>query len=163
MDPQPRVQNSKTQANTLGLLLYIYAGIQGLFVLFMLAAVMFYGVTGVLAVSSGGNKNLNGAAVMAIIVVVYALMFLFGLVSMFFNIKSARELRNENRIAGKNMLLTASILNTVNFLAGGVCLLPFGVAMGVYGLWFIFSETGIRYFGAGSSRPPSPIEYFEDR
>jgi hypothetical protein len=150
--------NTQSQANTLGILLWIYAGIQSLFALLMVLIIVLYGVGGVMALIQGGADAAPGAAIMLVFVALYAVLFCIGVTSIVLNIKAGNRLKQPYP-APKNLLIASSIGNLLSFLCGGICLAPFGIALGVYGLWFTLSDTGTAYFQGGVTTPPAVGQY----
>ncbi|HLA95896.1 MAG TPA: hypothetical protein VK612_09260, partial [Pyrinomonadaceae bacterium] len=155
MNPQIKANST---ANTLSILLFIYAGIQSLFALLFVLIILLYGVGGVMAVVQGGKDAVPGAAVMLVFVFIYALLVAIGIAAVVLNIKAGRQLRNSSP-ASKNLLLASSIGNLLSCMCGGLCLAPFGIALGVFGLWFTLSDTGTAYFAGGITTPPQIDQY----
>lgn len=148
----------KQHANTLSILLFIYAGLQCLFALFIAIFVVFYGGFGLYVAATGGSDAAAGAAMMFIFVAIYVVMLVFGIVSIFLNIKAGMRLK-KTEPASKNLLLASSIMNLLSFICGGICLAPFGIGIGIFGLWFTLSDVGKYYFQGGISTPPQPHQY----
>lgn len=158
------MNNIRNQAETLGLFFWIYSGLQAVFALFYVAIILIYGVSGVLMLVNARNASDAAPAFGMIIVFVifFAIILLLGVVSMVLNIKAGKQLRGPG-IASKNAIIAASIGSIVSFICGGICILPFAVAMGVYGIWFAVSETGNAYFsGKGNINPP-PVQNYQFR
>jgi len=65
-------------------------------------------------------------------------------------------------IGGWKLLKEKSSARTWGIIASIICLLgfPFGTAIGVYGLWFLFGEEGKRFYSGGGNMannfPPPP-------
>ncbi len=151
--------NPQSQANTLSILLWIYAGIQSLVALLFILIILIYGVAGVMALVQGGSEAAPGVGVMLVIIIIYAVLVAIAIASIILNIKAGIRLK-KTVPASKNLLLASSIGNLLSFLCGGICLAPFGIALGVYGLWFTLSDVGTRYFAGGIATPP-PINRYD--
>lgn len=148
----------RNQANTLSILLWIYAGIQSLVAVLFLFIILLYGVGGVLALVQGGSEAAPGAAIMLVFVLIYAVLVAIAIASIILNVKAGMQLK-KTIPASKNLLLASSIGNLLSFLCGGICLAPFGIALGVYGLWFTLSDVGTTYFSGGIATPPPVNRY----
>lgn len=155
------MNNHKSQADTLGLLLWIYAGIQVFFALLILFIVLLYGISGIVMMATA--RNASDAVPAAVITVVYVAIFVvllvFGVTSIILNVKAGRQLRSDT-IASKNLVIASAIGNFLSFMCGGMCLAPFGIGLGIFGLWFVLSDTGRAYFsGLGINSPP-PVQNY---
>ena len=152
--------NPNQQANTLGILLWIYAGVQSLFALFILLIIALYGVSGVMMAVSGGSDAAAGVGIMAVVVIIYGVILAIGVTSIVLNIKAGGGLKRTEP-ASKNLLLASSIGNILSWFCGGICLAPFGIAMGVYGLWFTLSDVGSAYFQSRGINTPPRIDQYD--
>lgn len=150
--------NHQSQAETLGILLWIYAGVQSLFALIIALVILLYGIGGVLAIVQGGSDAAPGAVIMIVFVLIYVVLLGVGITSIILNIKAGNRLKQPTP-APKNLLIASAVGNFLSFLCGGMCLAPFGIALGVYGLWFTLSDTGTAYFNHGIETPPPIGEY----
>jgi hypothetical protein len=151
-------------ANLLGIFSFIFAGIQGLALLFVgLYVVMMAFV--IVASLVGENTTDAGAYIVpGVIAAVFAVMGAIGLTNVILNIKLGRALRSTTPPSSKRVIVT-SIFNICSFLCGGVFILPFGMALGIFGIVFATSENGKAYLnGTPSNRiltPPQPVAYTE--
>lgn len=154
----------RNQAETLGLFFWIYSGLQACMVLFYIAMILMYGVSGVLTLINARNSSDAAPAVivMVVFVVIFGIIMGLGVTSMVLNIRAGKQLRGPG-IASKNAILAASIGSIVSFICGGICILPFAVAMGAYGIWFAVSDTGNAYFAGQSNIAPPPIQNYQFR
>lgn len=155
------MNNYKSQADTLGLLLWIYAGIQAFFALLILFIVLLYGVGGVIMIATARNASdaAPAAAFMAVYVAIFVVLLAFGIASIVLNVKAGRQLKSAS-IASKNLVIASAIGNFLSFMCGGMCLAPFGIGLGIFGLWFVLSDTGKAYFsGLGINTPP-PVQNY---
>lgn len=158
-----KVQNS--QADTLGILLWVYAAIQSVFALMIVLVLVIYGISGVMMFLQGGSDVAFGALIMGIFIVIYILMLAIGFASIYLNIKAGKQLRNSEP-ASKNVVIASAIGNFLSFMCGGICLAPFGIALGIYGLVFVFSDNGKMYFEGRSNypismNPPPATSYYD--
>ena len=98
------------------------------------------------------------------IAAVFAVMGAIGLTNVILNIKLGRALRSTTPPSSKRVIVT-SIFNICSFLCGGVFILPFGMALGIFGIVFATSENGKAFLnGIPSNRilsPPQPVAYTE--
>lgn len=119
---------------------------------------MLYGIGGTMALVQGGADAAPGAVIMVVFVLIYAILLGVGVTSIILNIKAGSRLK-QSTPAPKNLLIASAVGNFLSFLCGGMCLAPFGIALGVYGLWFTLSDTGTAYFNQTTSTPPPIGEY----
>lgn len=143
----------KEHANLLSIFFWIFAGIQALMALFVALALALTGVSTILMLFNAKSGANSGVLVLGIMMSVMGLLFAFGLVSIYLNILAGKRLRNDLR-ASKKLIMTASILSLLSFLCGGIWILPFGVALGIYGLWFATSPIGYAYFNKLDTNQP---------
>lgn len=135
----------KEHANLLGLFFWIYSGLQALLFLFILLYAGFMGFLTVM-VAQEGKRDSEGAVVMLVVILaVFVVLLFIGLSSIVSNIIAGHGLRSGKPWA-RRWAMIASILSLFSFLCGGIFLLPFGVALGVYGLWFLTGAVGKYYF-----------------
>jgi hypothetical protein len=151
-------------ANLLGIFSFIFAGIQGLALLFVGLYVLMMAFV-IVASLVGENSTEPGAYIVpGVIAAVFAVMSAVGLINLFLNIKLGRALRSANPPSPKRVIVT-SIFNLCSFLCGGVFILPFGMALGIFGIVFATSESGKAFLnGIPSNRilsPPQPVDYTE--
>ena len=133
-------------ANLIGIFSWILAGIQGfVFLFFALYVVIFGGLT-IAAMFGPKNQDTSGLLVLGIVVGVFALLALFGLVCLIANIWIGRRLRSADPPSQRSVVVMA-ILNFCSFLCGGLMIWPFGIALGVYQLWFALSIPGKAFLG----------------
>lgn len=149
-------------ANLLSIFSFIFAGIQGLALLFigLYALIMF----GVLIMGATNARNPDAAAyiVPGVIAILFAVMSGIGLTIVILNIKLGRALRGPVPPTQKRVMVT-SIFNLCSFLCGGVFILPFGMALGIFGIVWAVSEKGKAYLSglpsAQIATPPPPMVY----
>lgn len=142
----------------LGVLLLVYSAIQTIFALFLVAVVLIYGFSGIAVLLEQKPGSATGGGILLAFVGVFVVLLGIGLTSIILNIRSGLQLRGSVP-ASKDLLLAASIVNTVSFLGSWVCLAPFGIGLAIFGLIFIFSDGGRAYFGETTGAPPPPNEY----
>jgi len=158
-----RMERNET-ANLLSIFSFIFAGIQGLALLFIGLYALLMAFILVSSLMSGTSSDLEGFLVPGLIAVVFAIMGAVGLTNVLLNVKLGRALRSSRPPTQKRIVVT-SIFNICSFLCGGVFILPFGVALGIFGIVFATSEKGRAYLSGMPSghilAPPPPENYSE--
>jgi hypothetical protein len=153
------------QANLLSIFSFIFAGIQGMALLFIgLYALVMFGVL-IVGLVSGPSEDAGAYIVPAFIAVLFGVMTGVGLTNVILNIKLGRALRSSRPPTHKRVMVT-SIFNLCSFLCGGVFILPFGMALGIFGIVFASSEKGKAFLSGQPTRqlqPPPPIAYTDAR
>jgi hypothetical protein len=130
--------NANEHAKLLGLFMWIYAGLQGVFVLvFGGIYLLLFGAIGIEAASKGGRKADEAAMVFGIVVAVILVLMVIGLIALIPKLVAGYGLRKGKSWA-KIWTIIACILMVMAF--------PLGTAVGVYGLWFTFGDMGKIYF-----------------
>lgn len=149
-------------ANLLSIFFWVYAVIQTLMLLFIALYTGFIGYSSVIIAMEDRNNAPEMTTLFVIIFIVLVVLLLIGFTSMVLNVIigfGLRRGRTWTSFWGK----VASILSIISFVCGGILLLPFGTALGIYGLWFFFSETGRQYFQdgnvIGNQFPPPPNQW----
>jgi hypothetical protein len=150
-------------ANMLSIFAWIYAGIQGFMFLFILLYLVILGLGGVMSAVNGNEADAGGLIVVAVIFVIIGFLALVGLATIIANIRMGRRLRG-GKLPTQQSIVITSILNICSFLCGGIIALPFGTALGVYGLWFALSEQGKMFLSGQTydpvyAYPPNPQLY----
>ncbi|MDQ4121777.1 MAG: hypothetical protein M3209_10065 [Acidobacteriota bacterium] len=136
---------AKNHNKLIGLFFLIWGGLQivilGIVILFML------GIGG--AALSGARSN--EAAPIAIIFGLTTVALLVAIVLAIPSIIAGLKMRKEKSSA-KNWAIVAAILAILNF--------PFGTALGIYALWFLFGDQGKSFYSGGGTgnafNPPPP-------
>jgi len=151
-------------ANLLSIFSFIFAGLQGMALLFIgLYALMMFGVL-IMGAANGSNGNAEAFIVPVFITGLFAIMGAIGLTIVILNIKLGRALRGPRPPTPKRVIVT-SIFNICSFLCGGVFILPFGMALGIFGIVFATSDNGKAFLAGRPSRqiatPPPPMVYTE--
>ena len=144
----------KEHANLLGIFAYVFAGFQGLITLLFGLYLLFLGGLGVMAALDTRSGDVGGLVMMFVITAVFAGMFGLGLTSIIMNVKMGRRLRS-GRPPTKRSVMTTSILNCCSLFFGGMMSLPFGAAVGAYGIWFATSDVGKRYLAGIPDAEPA--------
>jgi hypothetical protein len=147
------MMSPKEHARLLGLLLWIYAGLQLLIVGFV--ALIWFGAFGMIMseVSRAPRKasDPNPEAVMGIVVIIMIGILATLIIFLIPKIVAGFGLRN-GRSWAKIWAIIACCLAVIN--------IPLGTALGVYGFWFIFGDLGKAYFdgpqGMSNVPPPPP-------
>lgn len=149
-------------ANLLSIFSFIFAGIQGLALLFIGLYVLMMGFVLISSAFNARNAGPEVYLVPGLIAALFAAMGVIGLTNVVLNIKLGRALRSSKLPSQKRVMVT-SIFNICSFLCGGVFILPFGLALGIFGIVFATSEKGKAYLtGQTLNRtlsPPSPEDY----
>ena len=149
-------------ANLLSIFSFIFAGIQGLALLFVGLYVVIMGFVLISSAVNARNAGPEAYIVPGLIAALFAVMGAIGLTNVILNIKLGRALRSSRPPSQKRVIVT-SIFNICSFLCGGVFILPFGMALGIFGIVFATSDNGKAFLsGMPSGRilaPPPPIAY----
>jgi hypothetical protein len=139
---------AREHAKLLGLLFWIYVGLQALMSVF--AAFMVSAIFGTMASEFAKMPHRpnepNPEAFFGMITTIMICAFVIGFLFLIPKTIAAYGLRNEKSWA-KIWAIIACCLAVLSF--------PLGTALGVYGFWFIFGDEGKRYFGGSSE--PSPM------
>ncbi len=143
---------AREHTNLLSIFAWVYAGLQGLFVLFFFLMVLLYGGIGVASAATARSSDMVGLVFIAVFALLFVAIALFGIACMVANIQMGRRLRSHNPPTQKRMIVT-SVLNSVSWVCGGMFLMPFGIALAVYGLWFALSDTGKAYLEGRETAP----------
>lgn len=150
---------AKEHTNLLSIFGWVYAGIQALFVCLYIILVLMYGGMGAVMAFSARQTDVAGMVMMFIMVVLFSLIAIVGLVCVIANIWMGKRLRGDALPTQRSMIVIG-ILNCISWICGGMCLMPFGIALGAYGIWFGVSETGRAFLeGRALTSPPSPAYY----
>ena len=144
----------KEHANLLGIFAYVFAGFQGLITAFFGLYLLLLGGLGVMAAFDSKSGDAGGVVMMAVFTVIFGVMFGLGLTSIIMNIKMGRRLRSDDPPPPRSVMIT-SILNCCSLLFGGMMSLPFGAAVGAYGIWFATSDVGKRYLAGIPDAEPA--------
>ncbi len=143
-----------THANLLSIFSFVIGGLQLLLTLFFGLYVLIIGLAAVISIVEPKAGNAEETVVFIVLAVVFGLFTLFGLIGSVTNFFMGFRLRKPYPV-GKKALVFSSIMNCVNFMFGGML----AMALGVYGLWFSFSDEGRSYF-AGNVMQPEPVYNF---
>ena len=157
---QPQNQN----ANLLSIFSFIFAGIQGLALLFIGAYAIFMVVMLGMGIAQNPNSEIGVYIFSAFMAALFAFLAGFGAVNVWFNFKLGRMLRSSSPPSQKRVIVT-SIFNFCSFLCGGVFIAPFGIALGVFGIVFANSEGGKAFLNGistGQFLPPPPPTNFAE-
>lgn len=128
-----------------GIFLAAHGGFQALVMIFL---VIVYGVVG--AGLFAGVRGNEGQVVGAVFIFMIIFVIIFSLILIVPQLLGGWKMLKENpkaRIWG----IIGSIVALLNF--------PFGTAVGIYGLWFLFGEEGKSFYlndGSRQSFPPPP-------
>ena len=135
----------KDHANLLGIFAYVFAGIQSFITLFFGLYVVLIGGVGVLIALDGKVEDAGGVVMMFVFAAIFGVIFSLGVASIVMNVKMGRRLRSGTP-PGKRAVMITSIMNCAAIFAGGMFSMPFGAAIGGYGIWFAASDVGKQYF-----------------
>ncbi len=155
---QPQNQN----ANLLSIFSFIFAGIQGLALLFIgLYALLMIGML-VAGVANARSSDAAAFIFPVVMALIFGVLAAFGIISVWLNIKLGRMLRSTSLPTPKRIIVT-SIFNICSFLCGGIFVAPFGMALGIFGIVFATSDNGKAFLSGRSPGqllpPPPPINY----
>lgn len=134
-------------ARRLGLFLLIYASILSLSVVGSIVSfVYFYGPV-IRSETIPSMEDLSNIIhspylfhfgfVLAFVVFLLA-AFVVAVATIVMDIRLGRKLRSGLEPTCRNIVV-ASVFNLLSALLGGILLIPFGAALGVYGFWYAFS------------------------
>lgn len=150
------------QANLLSIFSFIFAGIQAL-ALFLIGLYMFVMIA-MMASSLLSATNTEPAVYIfpIFLTVLFAVLVTFGAVNVWLNVKLGRMLRSSHLPTQKRVVVT-SIFNICSFLCGGIFIMPFGMALGIFGIVFANSDKGKAFLNGVPSNligtPPPPVAY----
>ncbi len=136
----------KEHNKLVGIFMLVHAGLQLFGVI--IASLIYGGIgTAMLVNARREEEQMIGG-------IFIALMFVAVLVSLLFVVPQI--------VGGWKLLKEKSSARIWGIIASFVCLIsiPFGTAVGIYGLWFLFGEEGKRFYlsggNAANSYPPPP-------
>jgi len=130
----------RDHARLLGLLMLIYAGFQFVMLIFsgVIVTVMFSTLIPEMSKMPRRANEPNPEALFGMISVIMIAALVVSFLFLIPHVIAGLGLRKE-KTSVKIWAIIACILACLH--------LPLGTALGVYGLWFIFSDEGKRYFG----------------
>ena len=146
----------KEHAKLLGIFAYVFAGIQSFITMFFGLYVLLMGGLGLMAALDPRGTDAGGLVMMFVFTTIFGLLCALGIASIVLNIRMGRRLRSETAPTRRSVLIT-SIINCCSILFGGMFSMPFGAAVGVYGIWLATSDTGKRYFEGIPDAEPAYI------
>jgi hypothetical protein len=128
--------SSKDKARLLGLLMWLYTGFNVLLV--AVIAVIYVSLFGFIFSQAPRKANEpDPAIIMLILIIAFAVALVFTILFSIPKLVAGYGLRNEKNWA-RTWAIVASIMACMSF--------PFGTAIGVFGLVFLFSDEGKLYF-----------------
>lgn len=130
---------------TLGILFLVYFGMQVLG--FIISIAVMFVTLGMMSGMPNGDKFAIG-----LLRIIFGLTLILGVILTIPSGVAGFKLFKQ-RSNARIWAIIASIVGLIN--------LPFGTALGIYGLWFLFSENGKLYYladGTGTYFPPPPPE-----
>jgi hypothetical protein len=109
------------------------------------------------------QSDAAGLIVFGVFVMIFGVIAILGIVCMIANIRLGKRLRSQAPPSERSMIVSG-ILNCVSWVCGGIFLMPFGIALGVYGIWFSQSTVGKAYINGldhqpNNAFPPNPQYY----
>lgn len=153
---------AKEHTNLLSIFAWVYAGIQGLVVCLYLLLVLVYGGMGIAMAFSAKQSDAAGLIIWGVLVLIFALIAIMGIICVISNIRLGKQLRSNTPPTQRSMIISA-ILNFISWICGGIFLMPFGIALGVYGIWFSQSDVGKAFIEGREYQPnnipPTPQYY----
>ena len=144
---------AREHARLLGLLFWIYVGIQIVLMIFsfIFMTAMFGRITAEFLKMPRGADAVNPEMFVGIMGVAMVFAIIIAIVVLIPKVVAGYGLRNDKSWS-KVWAIVASILALLSF--------PLGTALGIYGLWFIFGDKGKEYFdnnhGNVQTPPPPP-------
>ena len=137
---------AKEHNRLVGIFLMVHGGFQAAIMIFMC---IFYAIVG--SAVFLGNARDGGAVVGLAFIAVVAIIAVVSVVFIMPQILAGYMLFRE-KVNARTWGIVGSILSCLSF--------PLGTAVGVYGLWFLFGESGKQFYLAGGQRsfptPPQP-------
>ena len=154
---------AREHTNLLSIFAWVYAGIQSLFVGLYLLVILLYGGLGIAMALDSKSNDAAGLIIFGFVVLFFGLIALMGVVCVISNIWLGKRLRSNRPPTQRSMIVTA-ILNCVSWACGGILLMPFGIGLGVYAIWFSQSDGGKallegREIQPNYAFPPNPVVY----
>ena len=138
---------AKEHNKLVGIFLLVHGGISALMMIFM---VLIYGIlgAGLAASATRQEEQLVGGIFLGVMVLIAVVSVFLIVPQIIGGLKLLKEKSN-----ARTWGIIGSILSLMSF--------PFGTAVGIYGLWFLFGEEGKRFYLNGgnqarSSFPPPP-------
>lgn len=154
---------AREHTNLLSIFAWVYAAIQSIFVCIYLLLILIYGGLGIaMALDAKGNDT-AGLIMFGFIVLLFGFVAIMGIVCVIANIRLGKRLRSERPLTPRSMIVTA-ILNCVSWACGGILLMPFGIGLGVYTIWFSQWDAGKAFLDGRELQPnyafpPDPVVY----
>lgn len=124
---------AKDHNKTLGILFLVYGGLQAFG---LLISLFMFGGMGAALVAAGKNDEQVGGAVflaLALIIGIISIAILVPTLMAGFKLLKAQS-------SARIWAIVAAILALISF--------PFGTALGIYALWFLFGDEGKRFYGS---------------
>lgn len=146
---------TRDHAKLLGMLFWIYGGIQLIVLLFLFLFIfsMFYEHYEFMAPSDIAYLWTNSLG--RILLIFFLIYTVFGLASVVVNIIAGFGLRKEQKWA-RRWGVIGSVIACCSLLFGNLFVFALGAALGAYCLWFLFGEKG-RHFPDEGPAPASSV------
>ncbi len=122
----------------LGILFLVYTGFQLLGVIVGFLAI--FGMLGFIASEAKGRDT----APLAIMTVVFIGAMFFAVLFLIPSLVAGLKMR-KGKLSGRTWGIIAAIIALLN--------IPFGTALGIYALWFLFGEEGKNFYLEGGGNP----------
>jgi hypothetical protein len=142
--------DAEKHAKALRIFSFIYSAIQLVFSLLVGAYVLLSIVAMLIVYNELVPAQLY---IWAAIYIVLSFAALVGLVTAILNFRQAVRLGKRDN-ASRALVIVTSIANIVSFLSVGIVILPVGLALGIYGVWFAFSQTGRSFLRSKGTNYP---------
>lgn len=141
---------AKEHANTLGIFFWIFAGLQFVLMLFWIFVSVFLSLTLWNFAQENPAVSYDAGQFVSTVVMLFIVLFLgtFATVAYMAAGYGFRKGRRWVRVWG----FLGSVAAFSSVLVGGMLLFPFGLALGIYCLWFLYSEEG-KHFPGQSAVP----------
>ncbi len=129
---------AKEHNKTLGILFLVYTGLQ-----LLGAVVAFFAMVGMLGFIASEARG-RDAAPLAIMTVVFICAMFVAVLLLIPSLVAGLKMR-KGKLSGRTWGIIAAIIALLN--------IPLGTVLGIYALWFLFSEGGKNFYLGGGGNP----------
>ncbi len=154
---------AREHTNLLSIFAWVYAAVQSIFVCIYLLLILIYGGLGIAMALDAKGNDAAGLIIFGLFVLFFGLIAILGIICVISNIWLGKRLRSSRPPTQLSMIVTA-IVNCISWACGGILLMPFGIGLGVYAIWFSQWDAGKaflqgREFQPNYAFPPNPQYY----
>lgn len=135
----------KEHANLLSIFFWVFAVLQSLVTILWISIVGFVGYAAANVPRQNRSDADEATTVFTVMLLIFGGIALIALACTMINIFAGIGLRRQKSWA-KTLALTASITSVISSIFMGFWAFPVGLALGIYGLWFVLSDDGKRFF-----------------